>query len=366
MKRLLLTLLLLVSIGSLRAQEILVGVDFQTYFDNKEFGANTFAEHGVDLTGTDFAASITPNISLRWAERNTLYIGADMTKYFGANPEIFLDDIIPVFYYKFESPKVKAVTGIFFRDEMHDADFSTAFISETERYNHSTFGGLMAQYNGKRNSYVEMAIDWEGLYSPHSREQFRIWLGGRHYLNVFYYGFNFTLTHFAGQEGVPEAKVVDYLLLNPCVGAKFNAFFDFDFKLGVLLSAQRDRGYSSGWEMPHMGEAALKISRWGLSLEERFYFGENLHPFFYGHTLEDGTPLPYGQTLYPGESFFRTTEGFYSRTAIAYTRSFFNDTLSVRAEFSAHHDGTGLGTQQILSVNVNLLKSVYNSKNHKK
>ena len=44
----------------------------------------------------------------------------------------------------------------------------------------------------------------------------------------------------------------------------------------------------------------------------------------------------------------------------------FDDTVSVRAEFAAHHDGTALGTQQMLVVGVKLLKTVYNSKNHKK
>ena len=147
---------------------------------------------------------------------------------------------------------------------------------------------------------------------------------------------------------------------------RFNAFFDFDIKLGALLTAQRDRSFGHSWEKPCMGEFAFRISRWGLSLDERLYVGDNIHPFFYGHELEDGTPLPYGRELYPAESFFRTDQKVYSRTALSYRRSFFNDTVSVRAEFAAHHDGTALGTQQMLVVGVKLLKTVYNSKNHKK
>jgi len=60
-----------------------------------------------------------------------------------------------------------------------------------------------------------------------------------------------------------------------------------------------------------------------------------IHPFFYGHELEDGTPLPYGRELYPAESFFRTDQKVYSRTALSYRRSFFDDTVSVRAECAA-------------------------------
>ena len=227
-------------------------------------------------------------------------------------------------------------------------------------------GGL-AQYNGQGGgSYVEFVCDWEGMYSTLSREKFRILLAGRHYLDRFYYGFNYSMFHFAGQQDAPIENVVDLQLLNPCVGVRFNAFFDFDIKLGALLTAQRDRSFGHSWETPCMGEFAFRISRWGLSLDERLYVGDNIHPFFMGHELEDGTPLPYGRELYPAESFFRTDQKVYSRTALSYRRSFFDDTVSVRAEFAAHHDGTALGTQQMLVVGVKLLKTVYNSKNHKK
>ena len=259
-----------------------------------------------------------------------------------------------------------AAAGIFTRDMMHDDDYSTAFFSESERFFHNRMNGVLAQYNGKRNSYVEFVCDWEGMYSTLSREKFRILLAGRHYLDTFYYGFNYSMFHYAGQQGAPIENVVDLQLLNPCVGVRFNAFFDFDIKLGALLTAQRDRSFGHSWETPCMGEFAFRISRWGLSLDERLYVGDNIHPFFYGHELEDGTPLPYGRELYPAESFFRTDQKVYSRTALSYRRSFFNDTVSVRAEFAAHHDGTALGTQQMLVVGVKLLKTVYNSKNHKK
>ena len=128
-----------------------------------------------------------------------------------------------------------------------------------------------------------MAIDWEGMYSTLSREKFRILLAGRHYLDTFYYGFNYSMFHYAGQQGAPIENVVDLQLLNPCVGVRFNAFFDFDIKLGALLTAQRDRSFGHSWEKPCMGEFAFRISRWGLSLDERLYVGDNIHPFFYGH-----------------------------------------------------------------------------------
>lgn len=354
------------------AQELLAGADFRMYFDNKEFGKNTFAVPGLDIeSGTDFAARLIPRIGIRWEEKNTLILGADMLQNFGEQNPAFVSEVKPVMYYQFLTPRVQAVAGIFTRDMMHDEDYSTAFFTEAHRFRHDRINGVLAQYNGQRNSYVEFVCDWEGMYSTRSREKFRILVAGRHYLKrYFYYGVNYSMFHFAGKKGPDgndaEENVVDLQLLNPCIGVKFKAFFDFDIKLGGLLSAQRDRSYGHTWEMPGMGEMALRISRWGLSLEERLYVGDNMHPFFYGHTHENGTVLTYGRELYPGESFFRTTEHIYSRTSLSYRRSFFHDTVWVRAEFAAHLDGTALGTQQFLEVGVRLLKPVYNSKNHRK
>lgn len=367
MKKLLLILFAAAVAGSGHAQQILVGADFKMYFDNKEFGGNTFAVPGLDIeSGTDFAARLMPRIGIRWDEKNTLVVAADMVKNFGSQESSYMSEVKPVMYYQFLTPKVQAVAGIFTRDMMHDDDYSTAFFTESYRFTHNRMNGVLAQYNGERNSYVEFVCDWEGMYSTESREKFRILLAGRHYLDTFYYGFNYSMFHFAGQQNEDLENVVDLQLLNPCVGVKFNAFFDFDIKVGALVTAQRDRSFGHSWETPCMGEFAFRISRWGLALDERLYVGKNIHPFFYGHTLDDGTVIPYGRELYPGESFFRTTEHVYSRTALSYRRSFFNDTVSVRAEFAGHYDGTALGTQQLLVVGVKLLKTVYNSQNHKK
>ncbi len=352
------------------AQEIKIGADFEMYFDNKEFGNNKFAVPGLDIeSGTDFAARLTPRIALGWDEKNTLVFAAEMLQNFGEKNSGFLSEIKPVFYYQFLTPKVKAVAGIFTRDMTHTDDYSTAFFSDSHKFIHNRMNGVLAQYNSG-DSYVEFICDWEGMYSTASREKFRILSSGRHYLKTFYYGYNFSMFHFAGAKDAPVENVVDCFLLNPRIGVKFNAYFDFDIYLGLLQSAQRDRSFGHAWETPRMGEFGFRISRWGLSLDERLYVGENLHPFFEGHTIsnEDGTTtyVPYGRELYPGESFFRTDQHIYNRAALSYSRWFFRDTVRVKAEFATHYDGTGLGSQQKLEVTVRFLKTAYNSKNHKK
>lgn len=46
------------------------------------------------------------------------------------------------------------------------------------------------------------------------------------------------------------SNVVDNFLLNPYIGARFTAFFDFDIRLGYLLGMQRDRMLEEGWKLP--------------------------------------------------------------------------------------------------------------------
>lgn len=368
--RIILTLLTALCAARLSAQELFVDVDFRTYFDNKEFGSCTFTVPEPEkVSGTDFAARLTPRIGLRWEEKNSLVFGADMVQNFGEPGSQFLSEVKPVMYYQFQTPRVRAVAGIFTRDLTHDEDYSTAFFSLAERFVHNRMNGVLAQYNGRRGSYVEFVCDWEGMYSTASREKFRILSSGRHFLDHFYYGYNLTMLHFAFQKDAPLENVVDYLLVNPTVGVKFKAFFDFDIHLGLLQTAQRDRSFGHSWELPRMGEFGLRMSRWGFTLDERIYFGGNLCPFYGGHdyVTEGGETvyIPYGRALYPGESFFRTQRGFYNRASLSYAKHFFHDTVRVRAEFVTHCDGSGLGTQQLLDVAVKFLKPVYNSRNHK-
>lgn len=184
MKRILLVLALAAGIlvRPAAAQELLVGADFKMYFDNKEFGGNTFAVPGLDIeSGTDFAARLAARLGVRWEEKNSLYFGADMLQNFGERSSSFLSEVKPLLYYQFETPAVRAVAGIFTRDLMHDDDYSTAFFSPVERFRHNRLNGVLASYRGQRNSYVEFVCDWEGMYSTVSREKFRILLSGRHY-----------------------------------------------------------------------------------------------------------------------------------------------------------------------------------------
>ena len=351
-KVLFLALALMISGGGLHAQKILVGADFETRFDNREYANNDFNE-----SQTLFSARLSPRIGVEWMEKNQLVFGVEMLQNFGQyNPQgdPFLSDVKPLMYYRFKTPNVQANAGIFNRKELM-GDYSAAFFSDSTRFYHNRLSGFLGRYvsTQRRDTYVEMALDWEGMYSEASREMFRILSAGRYTTRSgFYLGYAFSMFHFAGSK--LNENVTDNLLVNPYVGSDFIAFFDFDIRGGLLFAPQRGRSVDHAWRKPCGGELDVTISRWGLKIENNLYLGENLQPLR-NLVTNPATGLTYGQDgLYAGEPFYATTEHIYNRTWVGYDRRFFHDTLHVEAGMVFHYDGTGMGTQQVVQLSVDI------------
>lgn len=331
---------LLFAAADLHAQQFFVGADFTTRFDNREYTGTYFA----DASETFFSARLTPQAGLRWDERNSLTVAVDLLQDFGDGAR-FLTEAKPQVFYQFHSPKVLAAAGIFPR-EILMGDYGEAFFDRSYLFYHNRISGVMGNYRSERG-FVELAIDWEGMQSKTIREKFRILSAGRYEGERLYGGYALSLLHYAKtSDPAPEEGVVDNLLVNPFAGIRFSAYFDFDIRLGYLQSLQRDRIAENGWVMPKGGMIDIRLSRWGLTLGNMLYAGQNLMPF-YG---------AYGDALYANCVFFGTSDHIYNRTEVSYDRRFFHDTLGVKAGIFFHYDGKGMGTQQLLEVNVRLQK----------
>lgn len=340
----------------LSAQKLTYEVGFETYFDNREYSGTDIA---TSASGSDFAARIAPTLGLEFAEGNTLKLGVDAMQPFGVESNSLFSDIDLLLYYAYDSPRWSATAGLFGRERMRVESYSTAFFSDDYLFYDNIVSGIMGRYEVEE-SFVEFVCDWEGQPSVDTREKFRLLSAGRYHWSKFYAGYNLSVTHFAGQDGGEFGNVVDNALLNPCVGFQTSGLYDFDFKVSLLQSMQRDRSFGNEWLSPRMGEFALKVSRWGFSIDERLYIGDDLFPLYDGHTLDDGTYMEYGEQLYTGDIFFRSTSGFYNRAALCYDRSFFDDMLQLKVHFVTHCDGRGLGTEQIVELNLRIGGTLYN------
>ena len=194
-------LALFITGGGLQAQKLIVGADFTTRFDNREYANNDFNE-----SQTLFSARLTPRIGVEWMDKNRLIVGVDLLQNFGDDTK-FLSKARPSAYYQFNSRNVQANAGIFDRKELL-GDYSLAFFGDSTAFYHNRLSGFLGHYKstGRRNTYVEMAIDWEGMYSEESREMFRIISAGRYTLDKgFYFGYAFSMFHFAGKIGNENA-----------------------------------------------------------------------------------------------------------------------------------------------------------------
>lgn len=355
LKRTILTLTLIAAVAAARAQEIFVGVEFDTYFDNREYAANDFADDGTLFTG-----QIVPMAGIRWQERNSLVFGMELVRHFGDHTgegDRVFSDVKPRMYYKYEHAGVEAIAGIFSFGELSVNSYSRAIFNDENRFYHSCESGFMGRYTSQKreDSFVELVLDWEGMYSEECREMFRIVSGGRYsFGRNFYFGYGFSLLHFANSEIADN--LVDNMILNPYIGTEFTAWCDFDIRFGLLAAPQRGRSVDNEWQTPAGGELDITLRKKGFRLENNLYLGDNLQPLRNIISMPD-TGITYGnEGLYAGESFYSTTKGIYNRTWIGYENSFFDDTVTINAGMAFHYDGSALGTQQLVQFSVCLEK----------
>lgn len=334
--------------GEPKQERIYAEVEFDVDFDNTEYSGS-----GLGNSETLFCVTLMPTICYEWNNKHTIGVGANLQKNFGSNR--FADDADLIAYYRYHADKYSVWAGCFSRGKLFGG-YSRAFFANSYLANVSVVQGTAFQYR-KDNNFFEFVVDWDGLYSAETREKFRIMASGEaRFARVMYAGGALSVQHYANK-AIFDNNVVDNILVNPYIGVRFKAFFDFDIRLGYLQSLQRDRqSVNGGWLTPQGGEASLRISRWGVFIEENIYFGRNLMPL-YNVMGKDG--LIYGSDLYTGDPFYGTTHKIYNRASVGYAHTFWRDRLSVKAQLDLLYDGKALCTQQIIALAVNIAPTIY-------
>ena len=335
--------------------KLLVGADFDTYFDNREYTGCS-----VGASETLFSTRLTPTLGLEWNKHNRLMFGMDLWSHCGDDTQVFAK-ARPQVYYQFENDKVTAAAGLFPRAKLK-GDYTDIIFSDSVRFYENRMQGFMGQYRNDRG-FVELAVDWYGMYSYASREKFRILSAGRYYFDKhsrFYGGYAMQLGHYAGSKTVSNC-VVDNIIVLPHVGARFNAYFDFDLTLHYVQTLQRDRANEEQFRMPGGVMLEAKMQKWGVYIDEQLFVGDNLQPY-YSSYRDERFPFGYGSDLYAGERFFGSDGGVYSNTKIGYSNSFFFNTVSLDTYIALQYDGYKMGTKQVVSLSVKLLKDISSKK----
>ena len=326
-----------------------------THFDNAEHSGND-----VGYSRTIFAVRLTPTLGYRWGKdgRHAVVAGAELLKDFGSAR--VLDATKVVAYYRYKDDKWGAYAGAFNRDDLIGR-YSRAFYSDSTRIYNGTVQGVAGNYRSER-MFAELVVDWCGLYSPEVREKFRVLasVGGK-FAKWFDAGVSLSLLHYANKSTF-RGNVVDNAIANPWIGAQFNAFFDFEVRLGYLQCYQRDRRLDDGMRFPKGGELYVKLTKWGAYIDNNLYVGDNLMPF-YNDRGNDG--LRYAGDLYTGDVLYGTSNKIYNRTGIGYERSFSKDRVSVKAEMVMQYTGVKVMFSQLVGISARFAPTIYDRNKHK-
>lgn len=345
---------LLLSFSALaQSEKLYLDTSFDFDFDNTEYSGS-----GLGAAETLFGVSLAPVLRYEWNDKHNLGVGVNMQKMFGSAR--FLDDINLVAYYQFKGEKYGALAGLFRRESLLGR-YSEAFFSSAWLADNRVVQGLALQYHDKVG-FAELTVDWNGMYSLATREQFRILFSGEgRFAKVMYAGASAEMQHYANRADF-QHNVVDNFVINPYLGVDFKAFFDFDIRLSYLQTLQRDRLTGGGWQLPMGGELFFRMSRWGVFISNNLYVGKNLQPL-YNSVGKEGTI--YGADLYASDPFYGTTSGIYNRTGIGYERTFWKERIKVKAEMVLKTEGKRLYTQQIVALGVNIAPKLYDKANKK-
>lgn len=338
----LLTVLCAMVVVPLSAQEFLWSADFDFNFDNRENAQLSLPSY------TLFGARLTPMVGMGWGgTQHALMVGADVTKTFGRDTR-FCENPELVLYYNYRGRAFGATAGIFPR-KMVLGDYSGTIASDSVAFYDKNIEGLLMQYKGT-GGFVELGIDWDGVYSVEEREKFRIFSAGEYTRRLFTCGYTLSVYHFAGRVGV--LGVVDNIAVQPYVGAKFEHLLPLDrlsLTAAWMQAFQRDRRADEKMVTPYGCELRLRLEKWHIGIDNRLYIGQNQMPYY----------SRYGGELYAGERLYTMIDGankLYNRTELYYDRTWWSNAVPVTLHvgFTLHCVAGKVATSQMVRLSVAL------------
>ncbi len=265
----------------------LYDVDFVFDFDNREY------HDSYDQSRTILGIRLTPTIGVGFADslggQHRLMAGVSYIQPCGADWRRV--QVRPTVYYQWAIRGFRASLGFVPFDQLYAA-MPEYLRSDSLAFMSPNIQGALFQYQS-RWGYVQAHCDWRGMFSPETREAFRIVADGRfHYEWVFMGGYA-QINHLANSEGQTQG-VNDDILINPLLGMDFTSKTPLDslsLQVGYLCGIQRDRHIHTT-HVAH-GMHADFMLRWRfIGLRNALYVGQNQMPFYptYGSLLNQGDP----------------------------------------------------------------------------
>lgn len=341
-KNLFITFLLFTVSVNLFSQSFVWDLDFSLRFDNREYAKLEYPK-----SQTLFGASVTPQVGLSWSDHHSVMTGFYYCKDFGTSLKDYSANIY--LYYSYKGDKFRANAGLFPKKSII-GEYSTLFFSDSVKFYDHDLDGLLLQYKGEKG-YAEVVMDWMGKFSETKRERFMIFGTGRYFFADLYAGLDFSLYHYANSER--DIGVVDNNIANIYLGYKrpdMWVFDHFEIRAGWIVTYQRDRLKTKSVDTPNGFQFDFNIEKMRLGVYNSLYLGDNLMPYY---NSSDSSGNTYNTSLYYGDRFYGTDSGVYNRTEF-YWKPNISKKMDFKISFLLHHNGKKIGTQQLLTLMIDL------------
>lgn len=323
------------------AQKTTWGVDFLSFFDNREYDSH------YAISETYFGTRITPQLSVSVGEGQKLVAGAGFLLENGKKPMQQDPDYLA--YYQAKTKAIGFLAGYFPRSKMM-GNFPNIFLRSTLDYYHPNMSGLLIQKVAS-HGFAEIGIDWNGMRTDSVRESFLILSDGKYLKNQLYVGYHFSYFHFARAWNAPASQhLADNSLIHLFAGVQLMPHHLTDsayIQGGFVQGANRLRGTDVS-ESPKGLYAEIYYKHDDLGVKNSFYFGNHQMNLYHA---KDEKGVEYGERVYWNDPYFQSN--CYNRTEFFWNIAQTKHT-TVQLSSIHHFDGKSFGWQQVLSVKVKI------------
>lgn len=307
------TVLLFIGIcAASAAQKFDYSIGFDYIFANYEYDVSGEAYHD---SYTLHAVRLVPEAGVLIQQNKSVFhrlrLGADFLHRMGegADNRSLLQELIC--YYNAEARFANGGTlvanaGCFPRKYLEGTSYRGPFFDNDVLYNDSNLEGVLVKYSRSSRIRAELALDWMGMLgdaaSPLRRERFQILTDGSwRFAGDFSLGWTGSFYHYAC---APMLKnVVDNHMLYPRLEWRPFTWLDsFTLTAGGIFTYQCDRAAKTAPVFPMGLYSEQTAGKWGLSLHNRFYWGDDLMPYY----SSSYAGVPYGSGLYFQDPAFHT------------------------------------------------------------
>lgn len=325
MKRLLLSIALILALLSTNAQSLNWRANAFGFADNREY--NSTFQIPQTILGIQFA----PELFLTFDSVHTLNVGLNALKEFGSINEI--DKVNPYFYYALNSKSFDFHFGVFPRKKFH-SDSPKAIYYDSLSYYRPYISGLFWTY--KKGGFKQSVyLDWTSRQTVNQREAFIMGGKGNYRHKMFFAENHLYMYHYAHtaisheDEHIRDNGVVVVTL---GLNAADHTFLDsLKLSLSGIKSFERERNVTD-WRTPNGLILDFTIEYKGFGVSNTYYYGQ-------GHWLDWGDP------------FYRLNR--YNRTDIYYRLLRFKK-VTGSFTYSLHYAEGGISHQQQFTFAVEL------------